>query len=248
MNVRQAYTRALHGMGTVFDRTGIDGWLASRRSLVARHVRSLGAIYDAQRMIQLDLPWWTYPATAQVEAFLADRDGNARVFEYGAGASTVWLAKRAGEVHAVDHDPAFVHLLRPQLAAFDRVRLRWVPATERTAKSTAVSDRAGHEHLDFGAYVAAIDEAGGAFDLIVVDGRARPSCLERAVPHLAPGGVMVFDNAGRARYRSAIEASGLSVDVKRGWAPSLPYREATALLRKPGARPKPGNHHPAQPQ
>jgi predicted O-methyltransferase YrrM len=236
VNVRQAYARALHAVGTVLDRTGIDGWLACRRSLVARHVRSLGAIYDAERMIQLDLPWWTYPATAEVEAFLADRDGKARVFEYGAGASTVWLAKRAGEVHSVDHDAAFVDVLRPQLAAFDRVRLRCVPATQRTAESRAVSDRAGHEHLDFGAYAAAIDEAGGAFDLIVVDGRARPSCLERAVPHLAAGGVIVFDNAGRARYRSAIEASDLGVDLKLGWAPSLPYREATALLGKKRAR------------
>jgi predicted O-methyltransferase YrrM len=105
-----------------------------------------------------------------------------------------------------------------------------VPPTERTAASTAVSERAGHEALDFEAYVSTIDEVGGEFDLIGVDGRARATCLERAVPHLAPGGIVVFDNAGRDRYQPAIQASGLAVDMRRGWAPSLPYREATALL------------------
>jgi predicted O-methyltransferase YrrM len=232
MSVRNAYVRTLHGVGTVLDRTGLDDWLAARKSPVARHVRSFGAIYDAERMIPLDVPWWTYPAAAEVEAFLRERDGSARVFEYGAGASTVWLAKRAGEVHSVEHDAAFVDMLAPKLAGLDHVHLRCVEPGERRPDSTAVSERAGHEHLDFGDYVTAIGDAGGAFDVIVVDGRARAACLAQAIPHLAVGGVIVFDNAGRARYRAAIEASGLRVDVRRGWAPSLPYREATALLRK----------------
>jgi hypothetical protein len=231
MGVRSAYVRTLHGVGTVLGRTGLDDWLAARKSPIARHVRSCGAIYDAERMIPLDVPWWTYSAAAEVETFLRDRGGATRVFEYGAGASTVWLARRAGEVHSVEHDAAFVDMLAPKLAGFDNVRLRCVEPGERRADATAVSDRAGHEHLDFGDYVAAIDEAGGLFDVIVVDGRARAACLAQAIPHLADGGVIVFDNAGRARYRAAIESSGLQVDVRRGWAPSLPYRETTALLR-----------------
>ena len=233
MSVRVAYARAMHGVGTVLDRTGINAWLAERDGGLSRHVRSIGAIHDVERMISLDVPWWTYPAIAEVEAFLADRDGKARVFEYGAGASTVWLARRAGEVHAVEHDAAFVELLRPQLTNFDHVRLRCVEPTERIADSTAVSERPGHEHLDFAEYAGVIDDVGGAFDLVVVDGRARPSCLERAVPHMADDGMIVFDNAARARYQAALDASGLAVEVKRGWAPSLPYREATALLRRP---------------
>jgi predicted O-methyltransferase YrrM len=234
MSMRGAYVRAWHGVGSVLDCTGIDGWLARRQHPVAHHLRSFAAIHDVERMISLDVPWWTYPAAADVDAFLAARDGKARVFEYGAGASTVWLAKRAGEVHSVEHDAAFVELLRPALGGIDHVHLHCVVPTERTADSTAISERDGHEHLDFADYVAVIDEVGGDFDLVVVDGRARPSCLARAVPHLAEDGVIAFDNAGRARYRAAIEASGLVVDVRRGWAPSLPYREATALLRRPG--------------
>ena len=230
--IRRAYVGAAHRTVAVLERTGADRWLSQRQSPFARHVWSLSTIYDVDRMARLDLPWWTYAASREVEAFLADRPG-ARVFEYGSGASTLWLAARTGEVHSVEHDVEFAARLAASVADLAHVDLRAVPPEPRTPASTAVSERAGHEDDDFGRYVATIDDVGGEFDLIVVDGRARTACLEAGLSHLADGGVIVFDNARRPRYREAIEASGLDIDVRRGWAPSLPYPEATALLRRP---------------
>jgi len=230
--IRRAYVGAAHRTVAVLERTGADRWLSRRRSPLARHVWSLSTIYDVDRMARLDLPWWTYAASREVEVFLSEHPG-ARVFEYGSGASTLWLAARSAEVHSVEHDAAFAAQLAPSVADLAHVELRAVPAAPRTPASTAVSERAGHEHDDFGHYVATIDEVGGMFDLIVIDGRARSACLAASVPHLADGGMIVFDNARRPRYRPAIEGSGLDVDLRRGWAPSLPYREATALLRRP---------------
>jgi predicted O-methyltransferase YrrM len=235
VNPRTAYARTVHGVGSLLDTVGVSRWLERRDSALARHVLSLGAIYDLDRMIALDVPWWTYPAIAEVDAFLADRDGKARVFEYGSGASTVWLAKRAGAVHSVEHDAAWASVLRPKLADVDHVELVCIEPDERTAVSTVVSAKRGHEGFDFARYVQAIDEVGGTFDVVVVDGRARSSCLEHALRHLADDGLIVFDNAARSRYRAAIEASGLDVRVRRGWAPTLPYPDATALLRPRGA-------------
>ena len=67
----------------------------------------------------------------------------------------------------------------------------------------------------------------------MIDGRAREACLARAVDRLAPGGVIVFDNVDRRRYRDAIDALGDSVEVTttRGLTPALPYPTRTALLR-----------------
>jgi predicted O-methyltransferase YrrM len=100
------------------------------------------------------------------------------------------------------------------------------------------SNRRGHEHLDFTPYVAMVEQIGGTFDLIVVDGRARVASVAAAVPHLADDGVLVFDNANRAEYRSGIAGSGLHAEFMRGLAPSLPYPSTTALLtRKETVRP-----------
>ena len=69
------------------------------------------------------------------------------------------------------------------------------------------------------------------FDLIVVDGRAREAAMRAAIPHLAPDGLIVFDNSHRKRYQEAIAESGLSEQVFRGLTPSLPYPDRTSLLR-----------------
>ena len=81
--------------------------------------------------------------------------------------------------------------------------------------------------------MAAVDDTDGTFDLVVVDGRARNACFHRAVPRLAPGGVLVFDNVDRQRYRDAIASSPVGVDVEwtRGLTPALPYPTRTALVR-----------------
>src|SRR3546814_16693648 len=65
-------------------------------------------------MVRLDLPWWTLRAKRLVEHHLAARP-EARVFEYGAGASTVFLARRARQVVSVEHDPLWYDVVSGQL-------------------------------------------------------------------------------------------------------------------------------------
>jgi precorrin-6B methylase 2 len=198
-----------------------------------RHwLQSLLAIYDIDALIRLDVPWWTYDAIEKVEAFLEDRPG-ARVFEWGSGASTVWLAKRAGSVVSIDHDAPWVEFSAPRLAEQGNARVELVPADAQPDPDPRfLSGKAGYAGQTFRAYVEAIDRHEGRFDLIVIDGRARAACLDKAVERLARGGLIVFDNSHRARYRKAIAASGLRAKVTRGLVPSLPLPDQTTLLRR----------------
>jgi hypothetical protein len=200
------------------------------RSRVVLWIRSLLSIYDAVDLLQLDVPWWTFRSADRVEAFLATRR-DAVVLEWGAGASSRWLAARASTVVSIEHDAPWAETVRPLLPA--NCDLRVVPAPTATGSTTVVSHKEGSEGLDFGAYVAAVDDVPGEFDLIVVDGRAREACYARALDRLAPDGMIVFDNVDRQRYVDAIEASHRPVEVlwTRGLTPSLPYPTRTALIR-----------------
>jgi predicted O-methyltransferase YrrM len=229
--LRETYVAGWRLARRAAEQTGLLARLDRAESPVARHARSMFAIHDVGDLSRLDLPWWTYPAIAEVDAHLAARGGKGRVFEYGSGASSVWLGRRAGEVHSVEHSAEFVDFLRPALAEVPTVHLRHVAAPQRGAEAKVPSQRHGHDGLDFADYVRSIDETGGQFDLIVVDGRARSACLRQAVPHLAPDGIIVFDNSNRARYAEAILTSGLKATRYRGWVPSLPYQSETTLLR-----------------
>lgn len=234
---KRAYVAAMRAASGVAMRAGVDAAAPPRERRTAHWLASLPRIYDSAALVELDVPWWTYRAIDAVDAWLAQRatrqDAPVRVFEYGSGASTRWLAKRTDEVHTVEHDAQFWTSMAPVLAADDRIRSRLVEPVASTAPSMP-SGRDGFAAMDFADYVASIDDVDGVFDLVVVDGRARTACLARARSRLAPGGIVVFDNSLRRRYRAAVEDPAWRHRRLVGRAPTLPYPEATSLLQPIG--------------
>lgn len=234
---RPLYVKGSRAARSVARRTGLYDRLDRRYREAPRsaagHLRTLFGIYDVEELVALDQPWWTYDAIDAVTRHLEALGGAARVFEYGSGASSVWLGRRAGEVHSIEHDSWFAGVMRRLLAerGLDgTVALREITIPASSAPVVR-SGRSGEEGKDFADYVAAIDDVPGEFDLVVVDGRARVACMEAASRRLAPGGVILFDDTQRSRYRAGIAASGLDVVAYRGWVPSLPLPRETSLLR-----------------
>ncbi len=238
MSLKNGYISTMRGLHALSRGTGLTRFLDARRdhSRVAHWARSLGAIHDLEGLVELDVPWWTYRAIDAVAEFLVARPG-ARVFEYGSGASTIWLARRAEQVTSVEHHIDWHTRMATELAARNDlcpVDLRLVPPDTTPATDRLyLSDKAGEKGQSFATYACAIEGAPGApYDLIVIDGRARNACLAHAVAHLAPGGMIVFDNSARARYAHAIKNSDFTAQPLRGLTPALPYPDQTTLLRR----------------
>ena len=231
--LKSAYVGAMRGARSVASTLGIVPWLEARQHRTgARWARSLFAIYDIDDMVRLDLPWWTFAAINKVDAFLKAKPG-ARVFEYGSGASTVWLGRRAGEVRSVEHDAGWAPIVRQQLTAMPHVTHRLVPPDAPRLPDPAYgSTKPGWRQSSFRSYVHAIDQEDGQFDVIVIDGRARATCLDHAATRLAPDGMIVFDNSRRAPYQAAIARSGLRAQEYAGLTACLPYPDATTLLQR----------------
>jgi hypothetical protein len=234
------YVRLARGARVLARSTGLIEALDRRgERRLPLFLRSLFAVHDIDELGRLDLPWWTFDAIERVDAFLKARNGEARAFEYGAGASTLWLARRCARVVSVEHDRQWWPPLAAHLRRLDNVEARCVDPVPSRAPDCP-SRRAGWSGLDFAPYVRAIRRARGPFDLIVIDGRARSSCLREALGHLARGGLIVFDNADRRRYAPAIARSGLRVERFGGFAPAVPWPSQTALLAREGETPAAG--------
>jgi hypothetical protein len=230
---KRAYAYCARAAGRGLTRAGVLGADPPPLDRRVRHwAYSLTRVHDSLAIAALDVPWWTYGAIAAVTAWFEAHPGPVRVFEYGSGASTLWLARRSDEVHSIEHHRGFGDVMLGELAGLEHVKLQIVEPVE-SSHPVVPSAKEGHRALDFARYVAAIDHVEGDFDLVVVDGRAREACLDRARTRLAGDGIIVFDNSGRRRYREAIRGSGMVEQRFFGLTPTLPYPECTSLLRRP---------------
>ncbi|SDH50762.1 class I SAM-dependent methyltransferase [Roseospirillum parvum] len=242
--LKRLYVRLWRLAGGLAEGVGLLAWLDRRAGerRAAHWLRSLFAIHDIEAMVGLDVPWWTYRASDLVAAHLAARPG-ARVVEFGSGASTCWLARRAARVVSIEHHPGWFPVVAGVLArdGLDKVDLRLIEADSPPLPGGPyASGKPGQQRQSFRRYAHAADDLPGPFDLIVIDGRARLACLGAVLPRLAADGLVVFDNARRARYRAGlaelIRSHRLAALETRGLTPSLPYPEATLLLARDPAR------------
>lgn len=190
----------------------------------------------------LDIPWVTMPAVRWLRA-------NARpdwsVFEWGSGASTLFLARAVGRLVSIEHDGAWYGRIaeRVRLGGHSNVDLRLVepePEVEGVPDEYR-SSSPFHDRLSFRAYVSAIDAfPDTSFDLVLVDGRARPGCMAHAAAKVRPGGALLLDNAERPAYAGAIhalEAAGWRRHSLAGPVPSCrwPGFADTSIFVRPGA-------------
>lgn len=236
--LRSAYVKGARFARGASVRTGLLGLLdrryrANRRGLLA-HLRTLYAIHDVDDLVSLDIPWWTYGAIDVVQARLEALDGKARVFEFGSGASTIWLGRRSAVVHSVEHDSFFAGIMARVLVEADLADTVHLIEIQPTASDQPQvgSGRKGEDQFEYADYVDTLAQVGGEFDIICIDGRARVECAQAALKHMAPGGIIVWDDSQRPRYTDGMRRTGLKVRRFRGFAPSLPYPRETALLTR----------------
>ncbi|GAB4492180.1 MAG: hypothetical protein OHK0019_13570 [Saprospiraceae bacterium] len=155
-----------------------------------------------------ELPWLNFPALDFLEKNMRPE---YRVFEFGGGGSTLFFCKNVAEVATVeDHSGWFETLTQTiQTKGYQNWKGFFVaPEPFQSGKPRTkenpddfVSGAKGMEHLSFEQYARTIDQfPANYFDLVLVDGRARPSCIQQAIPHLKIGGLLVVDNTERDYY------------------------------------------------
>jgi hypothetical protein len=199
-------------------------------AFIARHPRELARLPRWRQeknagTLTLRLPFWPYSAIEWIAAALPPR---ARVFEYGGGGSTVWLEDRGAILTVAEHDGGWHRELTDRLAPGTTLLFR-PPASVGSITSAVIP---GY----FDDYVGAIDgQPDGSLDLAIVDGRARVECVSRAMPKVKPGGLLLFDDANRLRYRLAVKGlAGWERHVFTGLKPGQRHPAYTSVWKRPG--------------
>jgi hypothetical protein len=160
-------------------------------------------------------PWLTFDAISFLKKWLQQHP-QPYVFEYGSGGSTLFWLRYGCKCISIEHDKQWFETVTERInrlavkqidyRLIEPVRLENVsaPLDPSNPQAYATGDPNWQDY-SFRNYVSQIDSyPDGSFDLILVDGRARPSCIVHSIPKVKPGGILIIDNADRDYYFAQI--------------------------------------------
>ncbi len=210
----------LNGLGIYLQETIKGAIRHPEAHSVARTVRILPRWYRSRHLslVEAGLPWFAFDAID----FLSDRvRPDWTVFEYGMGGSTIFFLSRVHALHSVDSSAEWHEKLAVRISRFDNAG-KWTaslvpgePADRPLGAGAAAQLESflSSDGRDYKKYAQVISSyPDGHFDCVLVDGRARPSCLFAGQAKLRPGGWLILDNAEREHYQPA----GAFLD-SQGW-------------------------------
>jgi hypothetical protein len=191
-----------------------------------------------------ELPWINFLALEFLQKNLRPE---YRVFEFGGGGSTLFFCKNTAEVATVEDHAGWFETLSQTVGAKGYKNWKGFfvqpepfqddkPRSKENPNDFASGSK-GMENMSFEKYARTIDQYPPEyFDLILVDGRSRPSCVQQAMPRLKIGGLLVVDNTERPYYLAPFQeviAENYKVEVG-DYAPVLytPDFTKTTILRK----------------
>jgi hypothetical protein len=182
-------------------------------------------------MVSSRIPWITFDAFDYLDANLSS---DLRIFEWGSGGSTLyWLRRNASLIVSIEHDPQWFSRMSTMTDGSSNLDYRLVlpeilPAGsasgDRSDPDAYVADDPGFSGYTFQRYAAAIDSFPvGYFDLVMIDGRARPACIKHGSVKVRTGGFLVLDNADRPYYlaRTAAYLIGFECQEFPGLTPAM---------------------------
>lgn len=174
-------------------------------------------------------PWIAFAAIDFLKRILAE---DMRVFEYGSGGSTLFFARRVKEVISVEHDKGWSEkvILVMEQRGYKNWQCRIIEPTpsalpisgDASDPDAYISSGKEFGNRSFKDYVTSIDSYPDRyFDIILIDGRARPSCFKHSLRKIKYNGWIIWDNTDRKYYWPVMSTAPNTLRSKHCFGPVL---------------------------
>ncbi len=208
----------------------------TQRRHIIRWIKSLQADY----LLKYAKPWLVFDAIDYLQSL--DLNGKC-VFEYGSGGSTLYWLSRNMICVSVEHDLGWYESVRLHLDASMEVDYRLVQPEKSNSKVSFdianpllyLSGDTTFRGYSFKNYAYQIDAfPHDYFDVVLVDGRARPSCIMHSVTKVKVDGLLVLDNSGRDYYLERASSFLRNYDriTFRGATPGVSWFTETSVFTR----------------
>ena len=183
----------------------------NQRKHAIRWLKTLNPNY----MLEKGIPWIVFDAIDFLEDYLPK---HIKVFEYGSGSSTFFWRKFNAKCTSIEHDPKWFKNVNQCLKNIPSYKPDYrlvLPDARKQSKSVThvdgsfpdlyLSNDVKFAGYQFQNYVSQIDAfPDNNFDVVLVDGRARPSCIAHSSSKVRVKGLLILDNAERDYYTTQI--------------------------------------------
>lgn len=188
-------------------------------------------------------PWLSYEAIDFLSRHLRS---DMKLFEYGSGGSTLFFAKIVGEIVSVEHDKNWFLMVKGFLDQLKQSNVEYILAVPEQDETYSKKDISNPSHyisedknfsgMNFENYAKQIEKYNDDyFDCVVIDGRARPSCLSHSISKLKSNGVLIFDNCESEHYGNVIQkllSDNFNVTTYTGFFPYLDHFSTTLIATR----------------
>lgn len=156
--------------------------------------------------VKAKLPWISFPV---IDFLKENLTSDSKVFEFGGGGSTLFFLERVKEVVTVEHNKEWFDILSSNITDKKKWTPLFIEPTTNTSYDSSqfanpdayFSSDKDYINMDFRRYASSIDAyTDGYFDVVLVDGRVRPSCMKHSISKVKKGGYLILDNSDRAYY------------------------------------------------
>lgn len=184
-------------------------FLQITKYVIYKHVFDIFKIFS----FQSELPWLNFAAIDFVNKYIENKV-NLQIFEYGSGGSTLFFLKKGFNVATVEHCKTWYENVKNRIKQNECWENKWsvffiepeydgIKQNSEDILNPLMYKSADFTEYNFKKYVSSVDNYPDAyFDIILIDGRARPSCIMHAVAKVKPEGIVIIDNSERAYYFS----------------------------------------------
>lgn len=160
--------------------------------------------------LELELPWVTIESKNYLQQYMNTHKCSA-VFEYGSGGSSLFFLKYADLVVSAEHntdwfDKVLTIVKTKQIKHWDG----HLAVAEKGNDNKLLSPESPEDYYSsdadfadstFKNYATLISNySDNYFDIVLIDGRCRPSCIMHSYNKVKVGGLLVVDNAEREYY------------------------------------------------
>eukprot|EP00002_Diphylleia_rotans_P032419 TRINITY_DN6803_c0_g1_i6.p1 TRINITY_DN6803_c0_g1~~TRINITY_DN6803_c0_g1_i6.p1 ORF type:complete len:252 (+),score=47.82 TRINITY_DN6803_c0_g1_i6:49-804(+) len=164
-------------------------------------------VFEAPRSVDSEggeaLPWMDLPEIDVIEEYLRP---DKTMLEWGSGRSTFYFSRFVHKYYSIESDAGWCSTVQQQIQSLnltDKIKIICIARTFTDQKQIGIPS----SFAEYEKYIHAVDLWNvKAFDLVLIDGRARPQCALKVVPYLHKDSVVFIHDWSRSYYHVVLDA------------------------------------------